>query len=254
MTRAVTLLDAIAAAGGELGTNALSRATGINASTVSRILATLVEGGLLEHRPDTGRYRLGLRLVQFGNAALDAFDLFDAARERMDELAEATGETASLSVPGEGVASTVGFARSDAAVQSIARIGRPSVAHATSVGKVYLAWGGQLPEGPLEAHTPHTVTDRDRVAAEVAEVLQRGWAQADAERDPDLASIAAPVLDQHGKLAAILGVQGPAGRFDAEARRAAVPVLLDAATSLSVVPPISHDANARALADGWQHP
>ena len=237
VSRAVALLDAIAEEGGEVGTNALSRRTGINASTVSRILATLVEAGVVEHSAGTGRYRLGLRLVQLGNASLDAFDVFDAARLRMDQLAEQTGESASLSVPGEGVASTVGFARSDAAVQSIARIGRPSVAHATSVGKVYLAWGGHLPDGDLKSYTPCTITDRDRILAQVEQVRCRAWAEADGERDQGLASIAAPVLGQHGELIVILGVQGPADRFDAVARAAAVPALLDAVTALSVVAP-----------------
>ena len=74
--RAVAVLEALA--DGELGTNEIARRTGLTASTASRQLATLVAGGLVEHDADTGRYRLGLRLVELGNAALGRLDLRDA--------------------------------------------------------------------------------------------------------------------------------------------------------------------------------
>ena len=61
--RAVTILGELADARTELGTNEIARRTGINASSVSQLLATLVAGGLVEHLPESGRYRLGLRLL-----------------------------------------------------------------------------------------------------------------------------------------------------------------------------------------------
>src|SRR2546423_4436749 len=65
--RAFSVLDALAEADTELGTNEIARRTGINASSASRLLATLVAGGLVEHVQDSGRYRLGLRLLPLGN-------------------------------------------------------------------------------------------------------------------------------------------------------------------------------------------
>ena len=59
--RAIAILTELADAGTELGTNEIARRTGINVSTISRILATLVSGGLVEHVAATGRYRLGER-------------------------------------------------------------------------------------------------------------------------------------------------------------------------------------------------
>lgn len=231
--RAMRLLEALADAGGELGTNEASRRTGINASSVSRVLSTLVDGGLVEYREATGRYRLGVRLVRLGNAARESFDLWAAARERMDALAASTGETATLSVPGQGVAQTIHFVQSPASVQSVARVGRPSVAHATSVGKVYLGWGGAVPEGELPRYTDQTITDPAALAAHIEVVRQQGWAEADREREPDLAGVAVPIFGEDG-LIAILGVQGPADRFDAQRRAAAVTLLVDEAATLSM--------------------
>ncbi len=231
--RAIAVLDALADGTPDLGTNEIARRTGINPSTVSRLLATLAEAGFVEHVADSGRYRLGLRLLQLGNAVLARLDLRQTARPHLTALVEATGETATLSAPGEHEAVTVDFVQSAASVQSVARVGRPSVAHATAVGKVYLACGGSLPDGPLPAFTPRTITDRDALAREIERVRRRGFAEAVGEREEDLSAIAAPVLGSRGELVAILGVQGPASRFGREQMRAAVPPLLEHAAALS---------------------
>ena len=231
--RAVAVLDSLAGEEESLGTNEIARRTGINASTVSRLLATLVESGLVEHVPDSGRYRLGLRLIQLGNAVLSRLDLREIARPHLVGLTEETGETATLSAPAEHGAVTVDFVQSRSVVQSVARIGRPSVPHATAVGKVYLAFGGALQEGPLPAFTARTITDPAVLDRQVAAVRERGFATAMREREDDLDAIAAPVLDAKGELAAILGVQGPASRFDEAAMKAALPALLRRAQAVS---------------------
>lgn len=224
VARAATVLDALAGCGEDTGTTELARLTGINASSVSRLLATLAAVGLVQHLPATGRYRLGLRLVELGNAALARLDLRDLAAPHLAALVAETGETATLSVPAAPEAVTVDFHQSASSVQSVARVGRPSVAHATATGKVFLAWGGVLPEGPLAAYTPRTVTDPESLAAEVGRVRRRGWAQAVGEREPDLHAVAVPVRGPRGELVAILGVQGPSSRF----RRAAMAAALEA--------------------------
>lgn len=217
----------------ELGTNEIARRTGINPSTVSRLLATLAEAGLVEHVLETGRYRLGLRLLQLGNAVLARLDLREVARRHLTALVAATGETATLSIPGERDAVTVDFVQSASSVQSVARLGRPSVAHATAVGKVLLAHGGRLPDTSLERYTERTITDPGVLATEIEEARERGFAQAVGEREEDLNAIAAPLFGSRGELAGILGLQGPAGRFDRRAMRAAVEPLLEYARSIS---------------------
>lgn len=232
--RAVSILDALADSDGELGTNEIARRTGINASSVSRLLATLAAGGLVMRTSETGRYCLGLKMWQLGNAALARFDIRATARPHLAALVDITGETASLSVPGEREAMTVDFVQSERSVQSVARIGRPSVAHATAIGKVLLACGaGSLPPGPLAAYTARTIVDRKVLAEEVARTARRGWAEAIGERESDLNAIAAPIFGLPGELTAILGLQGPSRRFHRRAMREALRDLLDRAGLLS---------------------
>jgi len=231
--RAVAVLVTLAGAPVDLGTNEIARRTRINPSTASRLLATLLEAGLVRRTQDSGRFRLGPRLVELGNAALARVDLRQLGRTHLTALTEATGETATLSVPNGEATVTVDFVQSPSTVRSVAELGRPSIAHATAIGKVHLAYGGAAPSGRLPAYTARTVTDRKALAAEVAQTRDRGWGQALGEREAELNALAAPVLDLTGELIGVLGLQGPAARFDAAAMEAAVAPLVSHARQLS---------------------
>ncbi|MBA2643808.1 MAG: IclR family transcriptional regulator [Actinobacteria bacterium] len=231
--RAIAVLDTLAE-GGELGTNEIARRTAMTPSTVSRQLGTLAAAGLVERVQATGRYRLGLRIVHLANALLARLDVREVARPHLQELVRRTGETATLSVPGEEDAITIDFVSGAHQIQPISRLGRPSIAHATSAGKAMLAFSGRsLPAGPLRAYTPRTITDLEKLAIEVARVREQGWAQAIEEREPGLTAIAAPIRSSRGDLEAIAALQGPTSRFDAAAVAAAVPILVEEADAIS---------------------
>ena len=190
VARALALLDALAE--GPAGVNALARRIEVNPSSASRMLATLESGGLVEREPG-GPYRLGLHLVALADRVLARLDVLDIARPQLRALVEQTGETATLSVPGGDEAVIVDFAAGESSVVSMARIGRPSVRHATAVGKVLLAYAGGDP-GVLTP-TPSARSPRpSALAAELAAVRERGWAEAEGEREPDLNALAAPVF------------------------------------------------------------
>jgi IclR family acetate operon transcriptional repressor len=232
--RAMRVLDAFLDMPGEAGTNELARRTGINPSTVSRLLSTLVAGGYVEHLPDSGRYRLGPHLIRLANHMMSSLDLRTLARPHLVALEEATGETATLSIAGEREAVTVDFVASRQSVASVARVGRPSVAHATATGKVMLAFGETpMPAGELGRFTDRTLADGKALRREIEQVRAQGWAQAVKEREIDLNAVATPVYGASGTLAAILGVQGPASRFGRKRREAALPPLLERARALS---------------------
>jgi IclR family acetate operon transcriptional repressor len=215
--RALIVLDAFIEAP-ELGTNEIARRTGINASTISRLLATLAEGGLVSFSEETGRYRLGSRLMVYGNLVHSRLDTRQALRPLLETLAKRTGETTTLSAPSSPDAVTIDFVQAPGSVVSVAELGRPSVAHATAAGKVGLAFGdAELHPGRLVRFTDRTITDRARLEAELGEARREGYARAEGEREPDLNAIAAPVFGLGGGLVAIAGVQGPSSRFDSKA-------------------------------------
>jgi DNA-binding IclR family transcriptional regulator len=238
VARALALLDELGASPEGLGVNELARRIGVNASTASRLLATLERGRIVERAPGGGPYRLGLRLVALADGVLARLDVRDVARPRLRELVAATGETATLSVPGAFEAVTVDFVPASSSVVSVARLGRPSVGHATAAGKVVLAFGrdGRSPgsgSDSLARFTERTIVDPGALAAEIDGVRDRGWAEAEGEREPDLNALAAPVFGRGGELEAVLGLQGPAARLTAERRAEVLPALLEASRELS---------------------
>lgn len=231
--RAIAVIHALAGSGEDLGTNEIARRVGINPSTVSRLLATLAGDQMVARVGDTGRFRLGPRLVELGNLALARIDLRQMCRPHLEALTDSTGETATLSLPYQEGTITVDFVQSPSSVRSVAWVGRPSVAHATATGKVFLAHAGTLPTGRLPAYTSRTITDPAALVREVHRARDRGWALAVGEREEDLNAIAAPVLAADGALVGVIGLQGPASRFRPRRMRGTVDLLLGHASQLS---------------------
>jgi IclR family acetate operon transcriptional repressor len=230
--RSFEILDVLAAEG-QLGTTEIARRIGTTPSTISRTLGTLVEADLVEHVPDSGQYRLGLRLVQLGNAVLARLDVREVARPHLEALVAEVGETATLSVPGDPDAITIDVVQASHQVQGVTQLGRPSIAHATAAGKVMLAFIGRHAEPPLRRYTPRTIVEPRALDAELARVRKRGYAEAFEEREPELNAIAAPVFAAGGDLAGIVALQGPVRRFGRAAAKAALPVLLERTQAIS---------------------
>ena len=196
VARALRLLDELRDSEQSLGVNELARRIGVNASTASRLLATLESAGMVQRDEAQSPYRLGLALVTLADRVISRLDLQSLARPILVELEESTGETATLSLPGDREAITVDSVPSRSSVVSMARLGRPSISHATAVGKVMLAFGGgPLPrERDLVALTDNTITDRATLADEVAGA-RAGYGTVFGEREVDVNAIAAPVFD-----------------------------------------------------------
>jgi IclR family acetate operon transcriptional repressor len=230
--RAIAVLHELAASPVDLGHKEIATRTGINGSTVSRLLSTLVGDELVSRDEVTGYFRLGPRLVELGNAALARVDIREQCRPHLEALTAATGETSTLSVPYREGTITVDFVQSPSSVRSVAEVGRPSIAHATATGKVFLAYTDSAMPTVLTPYTDKTITDRATLEAQIGEVRRRGWAQAVGERELGLNAIACPVLSPVG-LRAIIGIQGPAQRFGPKAMRSAARMLRDHCLALS---------------------
>jgi DNA-binding IclR family transcriptional regulator len=233
VARALAILDALAESDSGLGVNELARRIDVNASTASRLLRTLQDAGVVERSP-AGPYKLGLKLLALSDRVLAQLDVRERARPWLTWLVDQTGESATLSLPGGGDAITVDFVPSGSSVVSMARLGRPSVPHATATGKVMLAFGAsEAMIGELTAYTERTVTDPVALEKELDRVRETGVAEAVGEREPDLNALAVPVVGRGGELVAILGLQGPSARLPVAKRRALRDPLRKAAAEIS---------------------
>jgi IclR family acetate operon transcriptional repressor len=234
--RALALLDALAELPSGARVGDLAQRTGINQSTVSRLLGTLMARGFVDRDETTSRYRLGLRLVAYADAVLAGLDVRTVARPHLERLVAQTGETATLSVPGDTQPFTIDFVPSPSNVASRAELGRPSVTHATVTGKLLLAFGplplDRLGPEPYERFTDRTLTTSADLAREVDRVRAEGVAYGREEREPGLNAVGAPVLGRERALTAMLSIQGPATRLNVRRMPGLAALLRDAANAV----------------------
>jgi IclR family acetate operon transcriptional repressor len=211
------------------GVTELSAAIGVHKSTASRLLATLEAHGIVEQDPGRGSYRLGSQLTALAGAVTGSPRLWQASHAIAERLAHEVGETVNVAVLDGDKVVNVDQIIPGPAAHSVDWTGRATPLHATSSGKVLLAW---MPEGdlakaldhPLERFTAATRVDPDVLYEELAGVRERGWGITVEELEPGLNAVSAPVFDRDGVIAAALTVSGPAVRLRS-ARLAHVAVL-----------------------------
>ena len=215
VVRAVGLLKACAAhPAPRLGD--LCRSQGLHKTTAYRLLSALESEGLLE-RTEGDAYRLGPEAVALGNQALGAPRLREAARRELDALAEATRETATLEVLTGDDVLILDEAMGGRVVGTVPSLGTRWPAHATSTGKVLLAYrgNGHAVARPLPGFTPRTIVDPAALARELARVRRRGYALSAEELEPGFVAVGAPVHAADGTVVAAISVGGPRTRLTA---------------------------------------
>jgi DNA-binding IclR family transcriptional regulator len=218
--RAVSILE-ILARRGEAGVTELAVELGVHKSTAFRLVAVLEARGLVEQTADRGKYRLGFGVVRLAGAATVQLDLGRESREVCERLAAELGDTVNMAIFADAYAINISQARGTAAVSSHNWIGQRTPLHATSSGKVLLAFQPaalrtQLLARPLRRLTPHTITDHKRLREELLAVREQGWASTSEEFEIGLNAVAAPVFGQDGTVVAAVSVSGPSYRLAAE--------------------------------------
>lgn len=187
-------------------------------STTYRYIRTLRDKGFLE-KSDGGVFRLGPRLLDLGRAARRKRDLRDIALPVMEEVAEATRETALLTRIFGREAVCVERVEGSQTIRISFERGHVQPLHAGASSKILLAyldeseWNEHLAL-PLERFTEHTITDSELLKEQLREIRQQGYCISDGEVDAGARAVAVPILDTRGRLVAGLSTAGPAFRMD----------------------------------------
>jgi DNA-binding IclR family transcriptional regulator len=218
--RAVAILE-ILARDGEAGVTEVARELGVHKSTASRLLAALDRRELVAQDAARGRFRLGVGLVRLAGAAARGLDLTQESRPVCRALAQEVGETVNLAILSGRDALYLDQVAGPAALSPHNWAGQRIPLHATSDGKVLLAY---LPEAelaecltpPLARFTSRTITAAADFARLLAEVRRQGYATAVDELEAGLTAVAAPVRNAEGIVVASISASGPSFRIPAE--------------------------------------
>lgn len=205
-----------------LGVSEISRHLTVHRSTAFRLLATLEAHNLVEQEERRGLYRLGLGVLGLAGAVTHRVDLVRDAQAVCDQMAAQFNETTNVAILDDRAAVNVTQAMSGQLVAVLRQyVGQRTPLHATSTGKVLLAYAPttlreSVLAGPLERFTPTTITDPSALRSELDAVRSQGWAAADAEWEADAAAVAVPVRGAQGDVVAALSMTAPNFRLRPE--------------------------------------
>jgi DNA-binding IclR family transcriptional regulator len=217
--RALALLEAVAESADGATNSALSRALKIPKSSASYILRTLEDAGYLKRDEETGKYRLGLKVLSLSRGVMSHLDIRRMARPYLQSLVEKTHLTCHLAILDAGEAVYIEKVDAPGFVKVDTWVGRRMPVHSTSVGKALVS---HLPESEvvailrrhgMERRTPRTITSPARFLKELEKVRHLGYAVDDEENNPGARCVGAPVFDAERRVAVAIGVSGTSAQI-----------------------------------------
>lgn len=222
-----------------LSLSEVSAASNLARPTARRVLITLADLGYV--RTDGRTYALTPRVLELGTAYTASSDLWDAARDRLHQLVEDTGESCSIAqLDGSDIVYVARVAVPKLVTLSV-QIGTRFPARATSLGKVLLA---ALSPDALESAlavqsrssvVPTRTLDDRELRAELRQIRAQGWALTDQQLGPAIRSVAAPIRDGFGQVVAAVNVNAHAAETSVERLTEEIlPLLLRTASEISV--------------------
>lgn len=188
-------------------------------STVHKHLVSLEQNGYVVN--ENGQYRLGLQFFNTGIHVRNQYDVYHAAKPRIDKLALDVDEAVWLIVQENGMSVFIYGVAQNESFTFDSTIGTRAYLHANSAGKAILAY---LPENEVEdiidqhglpAQTENTITDRETLFDELKATRDRKYAMNFQEDLQGLHAIGAPIINDGRPIAAVT-IAGAANRLTKE--------------------------------------
>lgn len=218
LRRGLSLLDLVADEPG-LRFSELADRSGLTKATAHRMLATLVEAGLLRVDERDQSYHLGFRLFEMAHRVWDQFDLRSAAEPELERLRDLAGETVRLAILDGDEVLYVDQREALRTVRIGNGVGGRASAHASGAGKAILAHLDPLIREQvlnrlvLKRFTPNTIVDRAELVQQLDLTKARGYAVSIEEQHEGVNSVAVAILDHRARAIGAIAVLGPSYRL-----------------------------------------
>lgn len=209
----------------------LARAADLDKATAHRLLASLVEEGLVEADSATRRYHLGLELFVLGTAVLPRFNLRDVAAPSLTRLAQETGDTVYLSIRQETQAVCLDRREGSFPIKSLPLdigsrrplgIGAGSLALLAFQSDAFVAQAVDAGEEARLTFGPFTAEKLWRM---VRHTRERGHAINPGETVPGMSAVGVPILSSRGTARAAISIAAITERLEGERLQRAVALL-----------------------------
>ena len=218
--RMFSLIDVLAQGEESMSLKDISEKTGLHPSTAHRILNDLVIGRFVD-RPESGTYRLGMRLLELGNVVKARLSVRDAALGPMRDLHRLTQQPVNLSMrQGDEIIYVERSYSERSGMQVVRAIGGRAPLHLTSTGKLFLAADdaarvrAYAARTGLTGNTRNSITQIAVLERDLSKVRQSGFARDNEELELGVRCVAAGIFDDQKKLVAGLSISAPADRLN----------------------------------------
>lgn len=221
LDRAVDILECFTKRRRELSVPDLVDMTGLDRSTVRRLVANLVRRDLLQEVASGGRYRLGMLLFQLGSLVGGSFSLLEAAAGPISHLEETLSGTILLAAPsGDQFVILDRRERVKDGVVMVSmrsQIGTVRPLTYGPIGRLFLSARSDeevrslLARYPLEQATPYSIS-QDEFIERLPLVREAGYETDVNEIVEGIMGIAVRIIDLTGETAGALCLGLPATR------------------------------------------
>ena len=218
LERALDILDCFSFQDRELNLSDIVKITGLNKTTVKRLISNLESRGYLQQDPQTKAYQLGMRLFELGGIVFSSFSLRRAAAFPMTRLQNQTGATVLLGVQMDDQLVYIDKREGNGLLRISSDVGWRRPLHYGMLGMVLMSSLDSknvreiLSEHPLQPHTPFSITDQDAFSLRLEQIRDQGYVLEKEEAVEGVMGIAAPIRDYSRKVMAALGIALPLGQ------------------------------------------
>jgi DNA-binding IclR family transcriptional regulator len=236
--RAMRVLNAFTDAQPEWALNELAKTLELNKTTTYRLLSALEIEGMVTRDEQSGAYRLGPGAIILGGRALRTNSLNIVSHADLDKLAEETGETVTLEILVDGDVLIIDQVQGSHMLGASQDLFARWPTHATSTGKVLLAYlplvqCEELLSVPLDQYTENTITDINELKEELNQIRTQGFATVHEELEIGFVAGAAPIFNHNGRVVAAISVGGPSVRMNPDRLQEIVNLAMQAAQRIS---------------------
>lgn len=218
--RVLNTLESFLKQEGEIGLVELANLSKLNIATTHRVASILVKRGYLNQHKKRAKYSLSAKLLEFTPFIKSITKIADIAFPFLVELNKQVNESVIVSVLDRNEAVNIEHVDSSQNLRFTSRAGARLPLHSTAVGKILLA---DMTEEELEKFldnkgltyfTENTITDPDRLRAELAAIRREEIAMNEEETELGVKCIASPIKDGSGKVVAAVSISGPSARLN----------------------------------------
>ncbi|HET7847373.1 MAG TPA: IclR family transcriptional regulator [Acidimicrobiia bacterium] len=218
LEKASELIDCLGQAGEPVTLGYVRSTLDMPKSSTHRLLNELAALGIVR-RTDDGRYSLGPRLLYWGEAAADTFDLRVVAEQPMRRLRDQVDESVHLYIREHDTRICIAAVEGRQVLRPFIQLGRPLPLRVGAAGKLLLAFADRQVQDLELGRAREEASSRPNAPGVMLEhhlehIRDQRWATSVGEREEGVSAAATPIVDARDRVVAALCISAPTTRLD----------------------------------------